>query len=64
MTRPLSLSFLMWAIKPRDKDALIHILINKGVFGITFHLIIFKDDITQVCKMQQIGAVPLTLYIR
>ena len=55
---------MMRAIKPWDKDALIRVLIDEGVFGIAFQLLVFKDDITQLCSMQQIGAVPLTLYIR
>ena len=59
---PLSLSFLMRDIKHRDKDILIHVLIDEDVFGMTFQLLVFKDDITQLCCMQRIGAAPMTLY--
>ena len=48
----------------KAKDALIHIPIDEGPFGIAFNLIVFKDDITQVCSMQRIGVVPVTLYVR
>ena len=48
---PLSLSFFMMAIKSWDKDALIHVLIDEYVFGIAFQLLVFKDDITQLCSM-------------
>ena len=64
MTCPLLLSFLMRAIKPWDKDTLICVPIDDGVFEIVFQLLIFKDDITQLYSMQQIGVVPLTLYVR
>ena len=63
MSPPLSLSFLMRAIKPWDKDALIYILIDECPFGIAFNLILFKDDIMQVCSVQQIGALLVTLYV-
>ena len=54
----------MRAIKPWDKDALIRVPIDDGVFEITFQLLVFKDDIIQLCSTQQIGVVPLTLGMR
>ena len=64
MSCPLSLSFLVKAIKPWDEDAMIMVSIEEGPFGIVINQLVFKDDITQVCKMQRIGATTVTLYIR
>ena len=47
-----------------EKDALICVSIDEDVFGLTFQLLVFKDDITQLCSMQEFGAVLLTLYMR
>ena len=48
---PLSLSFLLRAIKPWDEGATITVPIEEAPFGIAIDQIIFKDDITQVCKI-------------
>ena len=64
---PLSLSFLMRAIKPWDKNALIHVLIDEGIFGIifgiAFQFLVFKDNVTQLCSVQHIRVVLLTVYM-
>ena len=61
---PLLLRLLLRAIKPWDKDAVIEILIDEAPLGITFDQLVLKDDITQVCNMEEIGAATVALYIR
>ena len=55
---------MLRVIKPWDKDALITILTEEATFGITFFQLMLKDDITQVCKMLEIGVTTVTLYVR
>ena len=43
---------------------MIMVPIEEGPFGIVINQLVFKDDITQVCKMQWIGVTTVTLYIR
>ena len=64
MTCPLSLRLLLRAIKHWDKDAVIEIPIDEAPFGITFDKLVLKDDISQVCNMEDIRATTVTLYIR
>ena len=61
---PLSLSLLLKVIKLWDKDAVITIPIYEAAFGIAFDQLVLKGDITQVCKMQEIRVMTVTLYIR
>ena len=64
MPWPLSLLLLLRVIKPWDKDAVITISIEEATFGIAFDQLMLKDDITQVCKIQEIGVMVVTLYVR
>ena len=61
---PLSLRYLLRAVEPWDKDAPKEILIDAGAFGYAIDQLVLKDDITQVCKMEEIGATTMTLYAR
>ena len=61
---PLSLKYLLRAIKPWDKDAVIEIPIEAAAFGYAIDQLVLKDDITQVCKMEEIGATTMALYAR
>ena len=45
MSCPLLLSFLLRAIKPWDKDAMITTLTEESPFGIAFNLLDFKHGI-------------------
>ena len=61
---PLSLKYLLRTIKPWDKHAVIKILKESATFGYAIDLLVLKDDITQVCKMEEIGATTVALYTR
>ena len=39
---------------------MIMILIEEATFGIAFDQLVLKDDITQVCKMQEIEVTTVT----
>ena len=64
MSCPLSLKYFLRAIKPWDKDAVIKISIEAAAFGYASDQLVLKDDITQVCKMEEIGAMVVALYVR
>ena len=61
---PIIIIFFSESCKPWEKDGMIQIPIEEGPFGIAFNLFVFKDDITQIFRMQQIRAVSVTLYVR
>ena len=64
MSCPLSLKYLLRAIKPWDKDAVIEILIEPAAFRYAIDQLVLKDNITQVCKMEKIGVTTVALYAR
>ena len=43
---------------------MIEILIEEAPFGYAIDQLVVKDDITQVCNMEEVGATIVELYIR
>ena len=64
MPCPLSLKYLLRAIELWDKHAAKKIPIKAAAFGYAIDQLVLKDDITQVCKMEEIGATTMALYAR
>ena len=61
---PVSVRLLLKTVEAWEEDHLVHVPFPGDIFGEAFQLLVFKDDILQFCKLEMIGAVPITLYMR
>ncbi|PON34356.1 hypothetical protein PanWU01x14_345060 [Parasponia andersonii] len=61
---PTSIRLLLNIIQGADESVVVHVPFDEEVFGEAFRLPVLKEDIIEFCKLQQIGAVDITLYMR
>ena len=61
---PTVIKYLLRAIEPWDKDATKEISIEAAAFEYAIDQLMLRDDISQVCKMEEIGVTIMTLYAR
>ncbi|PON66369.1 hypothetical protein PanWU01x14_110240, partial [Parasponia andersonii] len=60
---PASIRLLLNTIQGVDEGVVVNVSFDEEVFGEAFRLPIFKEDIIEFCTLQNIGAVPITLYM-
>ncbi|PON76471.1 hypothetical protein PanWU01x14_035250 [Parasponia andersonii] len=61
---PASIRLLLNTIQGVDEGVVVNVPFDEEVFGEAFRLPIFKEDIIEFFTLQNIRAVPITLYMR